>query len=1055
MRLQQRLALAILPTILVPLLLIGGVSYHQISVTRRDETLAAMQTAGDQLSKAIEADIAAAATSVGFLAIASPLTTYVTAPDEDSRYGLYQPNVLSLLTDYQAAYPANLDLQLRNPDGSVDIDWSRNQARTLAPEVREDFVKRLQTGARKPVTQILPAATDGTALLVVGAAITDAVVQRRPEIAQHARGYLIAVFDLHAATARADALRFGDSGGMQLTDGRGRPWAGSARTAGWNPAVSLSDAQRLWLAARPFALTVDGTERYVSVHRPHPQLLVIGSIESSEFDRASRLIAMALLVLTLLAVGTMHRLVYTTVRRVLLKPTQHLIGVARDMAAGNLLVPVGVHGADELGDLGRALRDLGNNLSESRARTAQREAEREHALTQLQSARDRAEAASRSKSEFLARMSHEIRTPMNGVLGMTELLAGTKLVPRQRQYTETIRQSAEALLAIINDVLDFSKMEAGKMELDDAPFDLEHVVEEAAELLAGPAHAKGLELICKLAPGLHTAYRGDGMRLRQVLINLLGNAVKFTEQGQVMVQVNEVAGGDATHALLRFEVKDTGIGIRPQNMGLIFKFFSQEDGSTTRRFGGTGLGLAISKQLVELMGGKIGATSTPDEGSTFWFTVPMVPEHPANSELRPEALIGSRILVVDDNEINREILSQHLKNWHVEVTEAATGPQALARLQEAANAGDSFDLVVLDNQMPGMSGMDVIRAVRSTPALRDLNIVLLSSVSRVAEETDWRAQRVAACLTKPVRRSQLHEALKRLLSGSPSDSQITRTANAVQDASAVRLGLKVLLVEDNAVNREVARGMLDLLGCEVTLAGDGIEGASAFESGQYDVVLMDCHMPELDGYGATRRIRDWENTSGRPRTPVVALTANALEGDREKCLAAGMDDYLSKPFTADQLRRVLDPFMPGPERESVHAATPARAEPAQPPHGASGNGAAVLNDSALAQIRALQQPGGPDLLDKVIALYLESSQSLLEKLRAGLAAGDARALYEAAHALKSSSANVGATALAEIARQLEASGREADLRRAHLLADQLFHEHRRVVEALGAERAAA
>ncbi|MGB7739060.1 MAG: response regulator [Steroidobacteraceae bacterium] len=1036
-------------------MIIGGVSYYQISATVRDKTLEAMQTAGDQLTAAIEADIASATTSVGFLAIASPLTTYVTAPDEDSRYGLYQPNVLALLTDYQAAYPANLDLQLRNPDGSVDIDWSRNGAQTLAPAAREDFVKRLRTGAENPVTQILPAAADGAALLVVGTAITDAAVQRRPEIAPPTRGYLIAVFDLHAVTVRADALRFGDAGGMLLTDDRGRPWAGSARAAGWNPALSLSDAQRLSLAAFPLEITADGTERYVSVHRPHPQLLAIGSVLSSEFSRVSSLIAMTLLVLTLLAVVAMHRSVYITVRRVLLKPTQNLIGVARDMAAGNLLVPVSIDSADELGDLGRALRDLGKDLSESQASAARRAAEREHAVVQLQSARDRAEAASRSKSEFLARMSHEIRTPMNGVLGMTELLAGTKLESRQRQYTETIQQSAEALLAVINDILDFSKMEAGKMELDDAPFDLELVVEEAAELLAGPAHAKGLELICKMPPGLHTAYRGDGMRLRQVLINLLGNAVKFTERGQVMVQVHELADGDATRALLRFEVKDTGIGIRRKNMELIFEYFSQEDGSTTRRFGGTGLGLAISKQLVELMGGKIGVSSKGGEGSTFWFTVPMVREHLACSELRPEALIGSRILVVDDNATNREILSESLKSWHVEVTEAATGPQALARLQEAATVGDSFDLVVLDYQMPGMSGMDVIRAMRSTPALRDLSIVLLTSVYRSADDTDWRAQSVAACLTKPVRRSQLHEALKRLLSGSPSDTQITRILTAAPAASAVRLGLKVLLVEDNAVNREVARGMLDLLGCEVTLAGDGIEGASAFESGQYDVVLMDCHMPELDGYGATRRMRAWENTNGRPRTPVVALTANALEGDREKCLAAGMDDYLSKPFTADQLRGVLEPLVSGPEGQSIHAATAARAEPAQPPHAASGNDAAVLNDNALAQIRALQQPGGPNLLDKVIALYMDSSQSLLEKVRAGLAVGDARKLSEAAHALKSSSANVGATSLAEIAGQLEASGREADLHRAHLLADQLFHEHQRVVEALRAERAAA
>jgi two-component system sensor histidine kinase/response regulator len=1055
MRLQQQLALAILPAILVPLLLIGGASYRQIDVTVRDRTLEAMQTAGEQLAAAIEADIVAATTSVGFLAIASPLTTYVTAPDEDSRYGLYQPNVLALLTDYQAAYPANLGLQLRSPDGLADIDWSRDEVGAVAPQMLDDFVQRLRTGAAVPLTQVLPAAAGGRALLVVGTAITDAAVQRRPEVVPATRGYLIAVFDLRAVSARADALRFGTSGGVLLVDERGRPWGGSARQATWNPAASLSDAQRRTVTAFPIEITAEGSGRYVSVHRPHPQLLAIGSVARSEVSSVNPRIALTLLVLTLLVIWAMHRLVYATVKRVLLKPTQHLIGVARDMAAGNLLVPVGVHSADELGDLGRALRDLGNTLSASQARTAQREAEREHALMQLQSARDRAEAASRSKSEFLARMSHEIRTPMNGVLGMTELLAGTKLESRQRQFTETIRQSAEALLAIINDVLDFSKMEAGKLELDDAPFDLGDVVEEAAELLAGSADAKGLELICRLPPGLHTAYRGDGMRLRQVLINLLGNAVKFTERGQVMVQVNELLSGDPARALLRFEVRDTGIGIRPESIGMIFEFFSQADGSTTRRFGGTGLGLAISKQLVELMGGKIGVSSGPGEGSTFWFTVPMVPEHPASSELRPEALIGSRILIVDDNATNREILSQHLKSWHVEVTEAATGPQALRQLQAAATAGDPYDLVILDYQMPGMSGMDVTRALRATPALRDLSIVLLGSMSLDAEDSDGRAQRAAACLTKPVRRAHLREALTRLLSASASDTRRTHRPPVEPATPAARLGLRVLLVEDNAVNREVARGMLDVLGCEVTVAGDGVEGASTFEAGQYDVVLMDCHMPELDGYGATGRIRAYEQASGRMRTPIVALTANALDGDRDKCLAAGMDDYLAKPFSSDQLRRVLGSFVPEANTAATVAATVERADPTLSPHGLSHVGAAVLNDSALAQIRALQQPGGPDLLDQVIGLYMDSSQSLLEQVRAGIAQADARTVTEAAHALKSSSANLGATSLAEIAKQLEMSGREADLSRAQLLADQLVLEHRRVVAALTAERAAA
>ena len=654
-------------------------------------------------------------------------------------------------------------------------------------------------------------------------------------------------------------------------------------------------------------------------------------------------------------------------------------------------------------------------------------------------ARDAALAASRAKSEFLARMSHEIRTPMNGVLGMTELLRGTKLDGRQQKYAETISKSAESLLTIINDILDFSKIEAGKMALDDAPFDLEQIVEEAAELLAEPAHAKGLELICRLPPGLHSAYRGDGMRLRQVLINLLSNAVKFTERGQVVVRVRELAGRDEQQVVLRFSVEDTGVGIRPDNQRRIVDSFSQEDGGTTRKYGGTGLGLAISKQLVELMGGSIDVRSTPGQGSTFAFTVPLAREVRSEVELNVDALAGRRILVVDDNATNRAILREHLQSWRVEVTEATSGAGALEQLKSAARSGAPIDLVVLDYQMPEMSGMDVLKAARATPELRDLRVVLLSSMSRAADDTDWRAQRVEACLTKPVRRTHLYTALSRVVADTLSDTAIVRALkldDAALAAAATRLGLNVLLVEDNEVNQAVARGMLEQLGCEVTVAGDGVLGARAFEGGQFDVVLMDCQMPTLDGYGATARIRAYEKSVDWPRTPVVALTANALEGDREKCLQAGMDAYLAKPFTQNQLRRVL---------ESCEAA---------PPQSPAARGT-VLDPRALEQIRALQQPGAPDLLEKIIALYLDSSRILTGKIRAALAASDANALREAAHALKSSSANVGATALVEIARQIEAMGRDANLDAAFQLVDQMLQEYPNVVSALQAQQRAA
>ena len=452
-----------------------------------------------------------------------------------------------------------------------------------------------------------------------------------------------------------------------------------------------------------------------------------------------------------------------------------------------------------------------------------------------------------------------------------------------------------------------------------------------------------------------------------------------------------------------------------------------------------GLGLAISRQLVELMGGSIDVRSTHGVGSTFSFTVPLAREVRSEVEIPLDALDGRRILVVDDNATNREILREHLQSWRADVSEATSGASALEQLSMAAGSGKPFDLVVLDYQMPEMNGMEVLRVVRATPELRDLHVVLLSSMSRAEDDTDWRAQRVDACLTKPVRRSHLYTALSRIVADAPSDTAIVRALKldgAALAAAATRLGLKVLLVEDNEVNQAVALGMLEQLGCEVTVAGDGVEGARAFESGQFDVVLMDCLMPTLDGFGATARIRAYEQTVDWPRTPIVALTANALEGDREKCLRAGMDAYLSKPFTQNQLRRVLESSEAAPPERPIARGT-------------------VLDPRAFEQIRALQQPGAPDLLAKIIALYLDNSRRLTESIRVALAAGDANGLREAAHALKSSSANVGATGLAAVAKELETLGREQRLDAARPLVLQMGAEHGRVVIALQAREVAA